>query len=134
MTYSHLTGWFLSWFLLPTSCQFRCLSDGQQSPGQCLDVLPVLIQVHLRLPQHVHQHGVAHLIQHHLHRQLGAQSGREGSREEDETESAGRGGGEAHREAPVRIRSRGNVDRNADGAPPQGPAPQLGWSQFSADL
>ncbi|TNN28666.1 hypothetical protein EYF80_061186 [Liparis tanakae] len=46
----------------------------QQQQGQSLEGGPLLVQVQLRLPQHVHQHRVAHLVQHHLLRQLGAQS------------------------------------------------------------
>lgn len=45
---------------------FRVVSVVQEKLGQALKAFPLLIQVHLRLPHHVHQDCVVHLVQQHL--------------------------------------------------------------------
>lgn len=55
-------------------CDLLVLSVVHQCICHRLEHLPLLIQVHLGLPQHVHQDRVTHLIQHHLLSQLRTQS------------------------------------------------------------
>lgn len=59
-----------------------CLQNAEgeppgQSPAemshQLLQLLPLLVDVELGVPESVHQHGVVHLIQHHLCVQLRAE-------------------------------------------------------------
>lgn len=45
---------------------FRVVSVVEEQLGQALKAVPLFIQVHLRLPHHVHQDRVAHLVQQHL--------------------------------------------------------------------
>lgn len=47
---------------------------GQQQLDELLELLLVLVNVDLGLPERVDQHGVAHLVQHDVCPQLGVQS------------------------------------------------------------
>lgn len=59
-----------------------CLQNAEwepagQSPAevlhQLLELLPLLVDVELGVPESIHQHGVVHLVQHHLCVQLRAE-------------------------------------------------------------
>lgn len=56
-----------------------CLGNAERAPPgqssaemlhQLLQLLPLLVDVELGVPESVHQHSVVHLVQHHLHVQL----------------------------------------------------------------
>lgn len=69
--------------LVNTAFHFHVLLLIQQQLCKGLEALPLLIQVHLGFPHHVHQDCITHLIQHHFLRQLGTQSAKNGSEDND---------------------------------------------------
>lgn len=69
--------------LVNSAFHFHVLSLIQQQLCKGLEALPLLIQVHLGFPHHVHQDCITNLIQHHLLRQLGTQSAKNGSEDND---------------------------------------------------
>lgn len=60
--------------LINPAYRFFVLSNVQEQFCQGLKAFPLLIQVHLGFPHHVHQDCIAHLIKHHLLGQLGTKS------------------------------------------------------------